>query len=86
MIATDDEIYAIEYATCGAQTPEGRDELAKQAVELNRQTRAGAFTGDQRRGPRKQPNDHPWKQDGRALFESFRAYGKAKAKGKAGTK
>jgi len=78
MLASDSEIYAIEFATCGAQTNQERDALAKQAVALNRELRDGRM-GRERRGSR-QPNDHPWKNDNRAMFEGFRAHGKAGTK------
>jgi hypothetical protein len=46
MLATDDEIRAREYATCGAQTHAERLALAERAVELNRSLREGKMPRD----------------------------------------
>ena len=74
MLATDSEIYAADYATNGAQTPEARDALARHAVALNRELRDGRM-GRDRRGP-KPAHDHPWVQQGRAMVEAGRARGR----------
>jgi hypothetical protein len=46
MLATDDEIRAREYATCGALTHEARLEQAERAVELHRSLREGRMPRD----------------------------------------